>query len=110
MSTINERVQAGIALLDEKGPADWRERIDLGKLDLAYMSRCILGQVFGDFYAGARDLGFKEEWAWYVNERDTAPYGFWRDASLPDAYGDEDLQESEDEYAQLTAAWKAALA
>lgn len=69
-------VRQGIKLLDECGPADWRDRIDLGKLDMRRPSSCILGQLYDDFYEGLDQLnirieadshGFNASWSeeWY---------------------------------------------
>lgn len=55
--TIEERVTAGVALLDAKGPADWRSRINLNILDLDDAYNCILGQLYGEFIQGAKHLG-----------------------------------------------------
>lgn len=43
----DERVAAGVALLDEKGPEGWRERINLDTLDINSLAGCILGQIYG---------------------------------------------------------------
>jgi hypothetical protein len=42
----DEYVAAGIAWLDQNGPADWRSRVDLGTLDINSVDDCVLGQVF----------------------------------------------------------------
>lgn len=55
--TIEERVAAGVALLDAKGPADWRSLINLDILNLDDAYNCILGQLYGEFIQGARHLG-----------------------------------------------------
>jgi hypothetical protein len=41
-----EAVKRGAALLDEKGPADWRSQIDLDALDMERGHLCILGQLY----------------------------------------------------------------
>ncbi len=70
--TIEQRVAAGAAWLDEHEPG-WERRIDLATLDLASSCRCVLGQLFagkvsahgsGYFWAldqgleGTEELGF----------------------------------------------------
>lgn len=52
------RVRAGIALLDEKVPG-WHERIDLDRFAMNSCDRCVLGQLFGGFVAGALAIGFE---------------------------------------------------
>lgn len=48
MSTIEQRVDNGIAILDKNVP-DWLSKIDLNTLDLGGNSSCVLGQVVGGF-------------------------------------------------------------
>jgi hypothetical protein len=48
-------VKQGIYLLDAEVP-DWREKIDIARLDLADPCRCILGQVIGEFFAALTAL------------------------------------------------------
>lgn len=43
-----DRVSNGVKFLDENGPKNWREMIDLDKLDIQDGMYCILGQVFAD--------------------------------------------------------------
>lgn len=52
MRTLQERVQAGIAVLDELGPENWRELVDLNTLDMTSESMCILGQLYGEYTEG----------------------------------------------------------
>ncbi len=48
MSTIAERVAAGVAWLDENRP-DWWLDVDLDKLVLSSPCRCVLGQLYGEY-------------------------------------------------------------
>jgi hypothetical protein len=73
MTTVQERVQAGVAFLNEHQPG-WSKRISLAELDLSNCDRCVLGQVFGSFEQGletldlgyllARNLGFNSDGAY----------------------------------------------
>lgn len=47
--TIEERVEAGAALLDREHPGWWRT-IDVDKLAMEDKCRCVLGQIWGDYY------------------------------------------------------------
>lgn len=47
--TIEQRVAEGADLLDTEHP-DWWRTIDIGRLDLADRCRCVLGQIWGDYY------------------------------------------------------------
>ncbi|RJQ34955.1 hypothetical protein C4568_01755 [Candidatus Parcubacteria bacterium] len=55
----NRRVARGVRLLDRKGPPGWRSKIDLEKLEIRSGSRCILGQIYGDFRRGKPVLGLR---------------------------------------------------
>lgn len=55
--SVEERVRRGIALLDKKGPENWRTNIDLSDLDLKDPWDCVLGKVYGTFSAGVLALG-----------------------------------------------------
>jgi hypothetical protein len=107
VSTIDERVQAGIALLDAKLPG-WREQVDLDRLDMAeayctpadpHSCGCIgaLLDDEGDYFRFQRRL-FEEMLS--DDEPDLSDvavdYGFM-------------LDDSSEDWDELTAAWKRAL-
>jgi hypothetical protein len=52
MTTVAERVAAGVAYLDEREPG-WAAQIDLEVLDLSDCDRCVIGQL----YPGINDTG-----------------------------------------------------
>lgn len=94
MSDYADRVARGVLWLDHMHDG-WREKIDLSKFDISSPYRCILGQIFGSFWAGQGLLLHGQ----------TCDMGF-------DAYGDEyygfsDLQEI---YAYLENEWRKVLA
>ena len=84
MLSIIDRVDSGIALLDDRGPAGWRSRIDVDALDVGKTDNCVVAQVFGDYYRGINELDIGLSEAGDV-------YGF-------DA-------ESHGEFKELTDAW-----
>lgn len=55
METMEQRVNRGAALLDEKRPGWWKS-VDLARLDLNHCERCVLGQLFGDYKEGRSAL------------------------------------------------------
>ncbi len=89
-----ERIEKGIALLDEKAPG-WRDKINVEKLCLDLPSRCIIGQLYGgttgDYIIGCRRL-FGASW----RHGDVAAYGFEEDNKVS--------------YTALTEGWKDELA
>lgn len=63
--TIRQRVSSGVAWLDEHVADWWRPGwVKLTTLDMARPCRCVLGQLYGDYYDApitleqATDLGF----------------------------------------------------
>jgi hypothetical protein len=56
------RARKGIDLLDERGPAGWRERLHPLSLDMGSGIRDVLGQLYGSFHRGMCAL-FGDEWA-----------------------------------------------
>lgn len=56
--SIEERVAMGANVLDghERG---WYRRVDMNALYITSNESCILGQVFGGFVKGARELGIE---------------------------------------------------
>lgn len=57
MSDVNmrERAERGAALLDTVRPY-WYESISIGALDISDCRTCVLGQVYGDYAAGLKEL------------------------------------------------------
>lgn len=80
-------VARGTALLDEKVPG-WRERISLDRFSITGCWECILGQLYGGYGEALRVLGFEDG---------GEACGFiW--------------SEGADDYEELEAAWRRALA
>jgi hypothetical protein len=96
MSALQERIQRGIAQLDQYAP-DWREKVDTQRLDMSSGKDGLLEQVFAStFYRGLVALHLQFAGGW--------DYGF-------DIQPDEDRDEEGDiqEWAELTADWKTVL-
>lgn len=47
-----DRVKAGIKFLDENYNGNWREKINLDKLDISDHENCVLGQLFVSYLIG----------------------------------------------------------
>jgi hypothetical protein len=101
-----ERVARGAALLDEKQPG-WEYEIDPGTLDLANGCLCVLGQVFGNFYASI---------GWMTGETRgqahfplASEYGFWAPTSNA-VWTSEIGNQINAEYHALQNAWIEAIA
>lgn len=66
------KVNRGAAILDEKRPG-WPNEIILKELSIQDGTRCVLGQIYGSYFRGARELdinaytglGFYDEHARY---------------------------------------------
>jgi len=90
MLALEDCVQNGIELLDEKGPANWREMIDLDVLDISNAQVCIIGQITSAESLSAYNAMLNKLGAWW----DPAEYGF-------DAHNGD--------YDELTEEWRLAL-
>jgi len=92
--TADEAVAFGVIVLDAyfEAERDWRADIDLDLLAMHSASRCVLGQVFGYFDTGLRDLDI-------VSIAGAVRHGFG-------SFGSECGWPS---YAELEAAWRRAL-
>jgi len=75
----DEAVATGIQWLNQNAPENWRELVDLDKLDIDDPEDCILGQVFAD---KANNFDYVREVSWsqlgwkFVNGYDYAVYTF----------------------------------
>lgn len=96
--TVEQAVQNGIALLDAKGPKDWREIVEVEDLDVASIGWCVLGQIYGDYSRGMMELFDYEEEHW---EPLGIKYGFEAQVNIHNEYGRD--------YEPLTAEWVRAL-
>jgi hypothetical protein len=102
LPSIPARVVAGAALLDRRRPA-WHHQIDPARLDMEDCRVDVLGQLFGWFETGVRelapDLEHSEQDAWII------AHGFDLDDAdlLPKG-------SSIDNYRVLTDAWRGELA
>ena len=56
--SIEQRVANGAKLLDEHQPR-WFTMVDLEVFTIVSIDTCILGQVYGGFVAGCRELGIE---------------------------------------------------
>ena len=102
-------VRRGVRLLDKMSPG-WHLKIDLRKLDLAFIDKCVLGQVFGDYSDGCDKLSdaltearIQFTRAYPADSRiDPEHYGF--DVSVPDASYEAGINGSM-LYSRLTERW-----
>ena len=65
---VKESVLAGLAVLQAAWGDGWVERINCATLDLASESRCVLGQLYGDYESGCAALAeedLDDDWGTY---------------------------------------------
>lgn len=96
--SVEERVARGAALLDGKFP-QWEGSLDLDKLDIKRTDSCVLGQLYGGYYGGVRELGLYD-----FSETAATEHGFWGAVS---PYEFQDKIEAE--YTSLLVAWVAVI-
>jgi hypothetical protein len=65
VATVEERVAAGVQLLDEKVPG-WRDKIEAGQLSLASCVDCVIGQVFDVRHGRGIGIGPYFDWLKHV--------------------------------------------
>ncbi|SRR6266568_3030741 len=92
--TLQQRVQAGIALLDAHKP-DWREHVWIDGLDMGSNTDGLLEQVYGNWTNGIRILGLRTAQGY--------EYGF----DIASAEGTSEVNKRE--WHKLTEAWKQAI-
>ncbi len=92
--TLQERIQAGIALLDEHTP-DWREHLWVDGLDMGSNTDGLLEQLYGSFVKGMNALGLRTAQGYQ--------YGF----DIAPAEGTEEANKKQ--WHKLTEAWKQAI-
>jgi hypothetical protein len=66
------QIERGIAVLDQHGPKDWRDRINVDKLNMLNGDYCVLGQLFPD----ARETGYDVGASYLYTQ--SQPYGWMR--------------------------------
>jgi len=95
----DEKVQRGIALLDEQSPG-WRGKINTISLDINSIEHCVLGQIYGNFGLGTFDLQIQ-----YASE----DFGFMTGGFEFEDEGPFDYRLWTKESAHLERAWKRAV-
>jgi hypothetical protein len=98
--SVEQRASNGFEFLNLRGPDNWRERIDVDRLDIDHGYFCVLGQV----YADEADDGDGYEYA--LAELDFDRFGTAEEVVF---FGFYSLHKAEDGPA-LTKAWGALLA
>jgi hypothetical protein len=103
MTSVEARVQAGMAFLDTALGPDWVRRINVSRLDINANCYCVLGQLYGDYYEGrirlgidftmSEDLGFYESFAMNWRHQQLTPA--WRAAVWARLRQPESVQEPE---------------
>lgn len=85
--TVQEQVENGMRLLDEKFGTNFIDKIDPDRLDIGSGISCICGQLYGDYCNGRDKLG--------LTDHEAAKYGFY--------------SRHVDRYGELTEAWRQGL-
>lgn len=93
------RARRGIALLDAAWATGWAGRLDLARLDLASQTDDVLGQLYGDYIGGFRQLLARQPADVLFTASD---HGF----SLPEYEQQADPAIVLDRFAVLTEVWQ----
>jgi hypothetical protein len=95
---LKERILKGIALLEKEHGPDWVDKIDPATLLLNSPTRCVLGQLYGDYARGCQKLALLSG----------VEYGFA--IALTERELRSDLQAALRGWNKLTEAWKVVIA
>jgi hypothetical protein len=101
---VQQRVIKGMAFLDANAIPSWEQAIDLDRLDLADQSRCVLGQIYGNYSTGWSETGVGGTAA------DNGFIALLTEAQLDELTSSERSTLTADEYELLTEAWREAIA
>jgi hypothetical protein len=99
MDSIEGRVAAGVEFLNDNGPAEWWDRVDVFTLDVEKGDHCVLGQVFA---AHADETGSPDGYMYALHE-----FWFWEQYESVPKLGFSCAEYGE--YPALTQAWRAAI-
>lgn len=58
-----ERIQRGMAYLDRVNPG-WIYKVDVMRLKLSNCTKCVLGQLYGNYRTYVKQLGYKTDGTW----------------------------------------------
>jgi len=88
IAEIEGRVKEGVRRLDERGPSDWFELVELDDFVFHVCSKCVLGWVYQGadpqhtgFWHGVRALGIEPHESWRFGF-DTGPDDPWTHENL----------------------------
>lgn len=95
VEAYKERAERGAALLDKRKPG-WRDRVSTTWLDVSSVQNCPLGQTYGHYSTGKKELFGSDSW------EETTAHGFTvsKSEAVLDLHGN---------YKLLTEAWKVVL-
>lgn len=93
MTTVYERVKAGATFMDLSVPG-WAGKVDRDRFDMSLCGGCIIGQLYGHYYAGCEILSLDDE--------QSIALGFHSSVDVL-----KDFEGATAEYRQLTPAWLA---
>lgn len=92
MKDFSAEVKRGVQLLNRE-VTDWYDLINLDLLDILHGDQCVLGQLFGDYVDGLRELG--------LTAKESNAHGF--------CFGYDLANYSYAGWADLTEQWKSAI-
>lgn len=73
-----ERAAAGATMLDERVPG-WHDKIDLTTIEIVSGTRCILGQLYGTYGIGLKELSLNESYRFGFTAGSDDLNQAWRD-------------------------------
>jgi len=104
---MEDRIDQGIAYLNEKHPG-WQKKIDLKLLDLEGCTKCILGQIFGDYWKASKEVDYQRTGIGLQNASLFSDWASERGFSLTEEELDDvdDIDQENKKWKKLTRIWK----
>jgi hypothetical protein len=101
LEVAREKVAAGAAFLDGVPTAkDWRASIDRMRFSLGDPYKCVLGQLFGNYYDAANELGLSKA------QQSNFGFMYWGSGTLTRTEAMEDAES----WGNLAIAWREEIA
>ena len=103
-SKARQRVLAGIEFLDTQLGEDWKDQLDRSKMDISSGDMCILGELYGDYHTGCKELGlaqFPSDEEYHPELLSARNFGFFVDSDASDDPEAVDFAYLQDAWAEI---------
>lgn len=78
MSITEAHIKEAVKVLDQKGPANWRLKVDVDRIQMWDSEFCILGQVYGTYSIGKKALQSAGVWTPRISDAFNEGAELWK--------------------------------